>query len=142
MVKYYKLFDLLKRKDMKLSDLRNVISSATVAKLNKGQYISGECIDKICRYLQCQPNDIMEIVEDENEKETRELFEKATDSMYDSMFNLLLQLSHSKNISMKELWNKQLEQMSTRRQNSADFQALKKYIENRIEETENSNNPK
>ena len=61
---YYKLFDLLNRRGMKKSDLRAVISSATVAKLSKNQYISGEAIDKICTYLQCQPGDIMEHVEE------------------------------------------------------------------------------
>lgn len=62
-IRYYKLFDLLNRRGMKKSDLRSVISSATVAKLSKGEYISGEAIDKICAYLQCQPGDIMEYVE-------------------------------------------------------------------------------
>lgn len=60
MIRYYKLFDMLNKRDMKLSDLRKIISSATVAKLKKGEYISGEVIDKICEYLDCQPGDIME----------------------------------------------------------------------------------
>ena len=60
MIRYYKLFDMLNKRDMKLSDLRKIISSATVAKLKKGEYISGEVIDKICEYLNCQPGDIME----------------------------------------------------------------------------------
>lgn len=64
-VRYYKLFDLLNRRGMKKSDLRSVISSATVAKLSKGEYISFEALEKICKYLKCQPGDIMEIVEDE-----------------------------------------------------------------------------
>lgn len=63
MIRYWKLFDLLNRRDMKLSDLRSIISSATVAKLKKGEYISGEVIEKICLYLECQPGDIMEVVE-------------------------------------------------------------------------------
>lgn len=67
MIRYYKLFDLLNRRNMKLSDLRNILSSSTVAKLRKGEYISGEVIEKICIYLGCQPGDIMEVVEiDEN----------------------------------------------------------------------------
>lgn len=68
-IRYYKLFDLLNRKGMKKSDLRKIISSATVAKLSKGEYISGEAIEKICIFLECQPGDIMEIVEMENSKE-------------------------------------------------------------------------
>lgn len=65
-IKYYKLFDLLNRKGMKKSDLRQVISSATVAKLSKGEYISGEAIEKICMFLHCQPGDIMEVIKDES----------------------------------------------------------------------------
>ena len=69
-IRYYKLFDLLNRKGMKKSDLRSIISSATVAKLSKGEYISGEAIEKICLFLNCQPGDIMEIVTVEELQET------------------------------------------------------------------------
>ena len=60
MIRYYKLFDLLFRRNMKLTDLRKVLSSATIAKLRKGEYISGEALDKLCEYLECQPEDIIE----------------------------------------------------------------------------------
>lgn len=60
-IRYYKLFDLLNRRNMKKSDLRAVLSPKTVAKLSKGEYISGEAIEKICNFLECQPGDIMEI---------------------------------------------------------------------------------
>lgn len=63
-IRYYKLFDLLNRRGMKKSDLRKIISSATIAKLSKGEYISGEAIEKICLLLKCQPGDIMEVVEE------------------------------------------------------------------------------
>lgn len=62
MIRYYKLFDMLNRREMKISDLRKILSSATVAKLKKGEYISGEALEKICLFLNCQPGDIMEIV--------------------------------------------------------------------------------
>lgn len=67
-IKYYKLFDLLNRRGMKKSDLRTILSSATVAKLSKHEYISGDAIAKICAYLECQPGDIMEYVADEPPK--------------------------------------------------------------------------
>lgn len=70
MIKYYKLFDLLNRRGMKKSDLREILSPKTVAKLSKGQYISGEAIEKICLFLGCQPGDIMEIVTVVDEIET------------------------------------------------------------------------
>jgi len=77
-IRYYKLFDLLNRRGLKKSDLRKVISSATVAKLSKGEYISGEAVEKICLFLKCQPGDIMEVVTNEEtitiDEETIELY--------------------------------------------------------------------
>ncbi len=64
MIRYYKLFDLLNRRGMKKSDLRGIVSSATVAKLSKGEYINGKSIEKICSYLHCEISDIMEYVEE------------------------------------------------------------------------------
>lgn len=76
-IRYYKLFDLLNRKGMKKSDLRQILSSATVAKLSKGDYISGEAIEKICLFLHCQPGDIMEIISDiENLSDTTRVLTK------------------------------------------------------------------
>lgn len=63
MIRYYKLFDLLARRNMKKSDLRKILSSKTIAKLSKGEYISGEVTEKICKFLHCQPGDIMEYIE-------------------------------------------------------------------------------
>lgn len=59
-IKYYKLFDLLNRKGMKKTDLLEIISSPTLAKLSKGDVITTEVIQKICDFLECQPGDIME----------------------------------------------------------------------------------
>ena len=136
MVEYYRLFDMLKRRNMKLSDLRNVISSATVAKLNKGQHISGECIDKICRYLQCQPSDIMEIVESETERLKREKFENTTDTMCESVYELLLKLSNNSNKTLRELWHEYMNTISDKKKDKADFRIMQKYIEKRIAENE------
>lgn len=63
MIKYYKLFDLMNRKEMKKTDLLKIISSPTLAKLSKGETIKTDIIDKICEYLKCQPGDIMEYIE-------------------------------------------------------------------------------
>ncbi len=62
MIRYYKLFDLLNRRGMKKSDLRKILSPKTVAKLSKGENISGDAIEKICLFLGCQPGDIMEVI--------------------------------------------------------------------------------
>lgn len=66
-IKYYKLFDILQRRNMKKTDLLTVanISSPTLAKLTKGETVTTEVILKICQALKVQPGDIMEIV-DEN----------------------------------------------------------------------------
>lgn len=63
MIKYYKLFDLLTRRGMNKSDLLEIISSKTIAKLSKGANLNTDVIDKICLFLNCQPSDIMEVIE-------------------------------------------------------------------------------
>ncbi len=78
MIKYYKLFDLLNRRGMKKTDLLDIISSPTLAKLSKGEVIKTDIIDKICEELSCQPSDIMEYIEDKSWREllTEDVFQK------------------------------------------------------------------
>lgn len=59
-IKYYKLFDMLNRRGMKKTDLLQVVSSPTLAKLSKGKTVTTEVIAAICNFLNCQPGDIME----------------------------------------------------------------------------------
>ena len=61
---YKPLFKLLIDKGLKKSDLKELIgiSLPTLAKLTKGEPISGTTIEKICAYFQCQPGDIIEYV--------------------------------------------------------------------------------
>lgn len=63
MIEYEKLFELLKRRNMKKTDLLEVISSPTLAKLGKNEIIKTDTIDKICLFLEVQPSDIMEVYE-------------------------------------------------------------------------------
>lgn len=63
-IRYFRLFDLLARKGMKKTDLLQVISSPTLAKLSKGETVTTEVICNICKYLDCQPEDIMEYVKE------------------------------------------------------------------------------
>ena len=60
MMKYYRLFDLLARRDMKKTDLLSVISAPTLAKLSKGEPVKTDVLCQICDFLDCQPGDIME----------------------------------------------------------------------------------
>lgn len=59
-VDYKKLWKLLIDKDMKKTDLITVagISSNVLAKLNKGEFVSMESIQKVCKALDCDVGDI------------------------------------------------------------------------------------
>lgn len=63
MFDYSKLFSIMKERNITKVDLGSDIglSSRTIAKLSKGESVSMETIYSICRYLHCQPGDIMEI---------------------------------------------------------------------------------
>ena len=67
-VSYKKLWKLLIDKDMKNKDLCALagISSASVSKMGKNGHVTTEILLKICTALDCQIEDIMEIVPDEN----------------------------------------------------------------------------
>lgn len=68
MIKYYKLLDILNRREMTKEDLRIKLnlSSATIAKISKNEFISLRVVNDICKFLNCQPGDIMEYVPDKN----------------------------------------------------------------------------
>lgn len=59
--KYKKLWKLLIDKDMKKTDLLTVanISSNILAKMNKGENVSMDSLQKICKDLECDVGDIV-----------------------------------------------------------------------------------
>lgn len=63
-VSYKKLWKLLIDKDIKKKDLieRAKISPATVTKMGKNGHVTTEVLVKICTALDCQIDDIMEVV--------------------------------------------------------------------------------
>ena len=65
-ISYNKLWKLLIDKKMNKQDLRNSsgISTASLAKLGKGENITTAVLLKICDALDCGIDDIMEIVDD------------------------------------------------------------------------------
>lgn len=67
-ISYKKLWKLLIDRDMKKQDLRVAaqLSSSTVAKLTRGENVSTAVLLKICKALQCDISDIMEVVQDGN----------------------------------------------------------------------------
>ena len=66
-VSYKKLWKLLIDKDMKKKDLcvKAGISPASVTKLGKNGHVTTEILLKICNCLDCEIEDIMEVVHDE-----------------------------------------------------------------------------
>lgn len=65
-ISYNKLWKLLIDKDMKRRDLQEIagISSASIAKLGKGENITTDVLLKICVALDCSLEDIMETIKD------------------------------------------------------------------------------
>ena len=58
---YKKLWKLLIDKDMKKTDLLSVanISANILAKMNKGENVSMDSLQKICKALECDVGDIV-----------------------------------------------------------------------------------
>ena len=63
-VSYKKLWKLLIDKDMKKKDLRIAtgITTTALAKLGKNEHVNTEILAKICKVLECNIEDIVEIV--------------------------------------------------------------------------------
>lgn len=63
---YNNLWKLLIGRKLKRTDLRNFVGirTATVAKFGKDEYVSMECLDRICITLKCDVGDIMSFSHD------------------------------------------------------------------------------
>ena len=72
-ISYNKLWKLLIDKKMNKQDLKKAtgVSSASIAKLGKGENITTDVLMKICKVLDCDITDIMEIVTDEEHPATQ-----------------------------------------------------------------------
>lgn len=68
-IKYYRLLDLMNRNEISKEELRQKInvSSATMAKISKHEYVSLEVINRLCKALKCQPENLIEYIPDNNE---------------------------------------------------------------------------
>ena len=66
-VSYKKLWKMLIDKDMKKKDLQAAsgVSWASITKLSKGETVSMDVVIKICKVLECDIGDIMEVILDE-----------------------------------------------------------------------------
>lgn len=76
---YKPLFKLLIDRNMKKTDLRREVglSSATLAKLSKGEPLSGANIEKLCAYFRCPVADVIEITWDDDPKPAEEAVVRA-----------------------------------------------------------------
>ena len=63
-VSYKKLWKLLIDKDIKKKDLSSMagVSPATITKMGKNGHVTTEVLLKICTALNCQVEDVMEII--------------------------------------------------------------------------------
>jgi len=69
-ISYNKLWKMLIDKGMNKQDLKRIsgVSTASIAKLGKGENIQTDVLLKICNALRCGINDIMETVPDKGEQ--------------------------------------------------------------------------
>jgi len=70
-ISYNKLWKLLIDKGMNKQDLKKAsgISTASIAKLGKGENITTDVLLKICKAVDCDITDIMELSHDDEEKQ-------------------------------------------------------------------------
>lgn len=66
MFSYNPLWKLLIDKGMTKESFRQAcgLSSSTIAKMGKGEYVSLEVIHRICTYFNCQPGELMDYISD------------------------------------------------------------------------------
>ena len=67
-ISYRKLLHILENRNetsYTLTKKNNVIGQATWKKIKDGGHIDTRTIESLCKYLNCQPGDLMEYVPDE-----------------------------------------------------------------------------
>ena len=70
---YKKLWKLLIDKNMKRTDLKKLagISSGSLAKLGKDENVSMDILQKLCKALECNIGDIMDLVPEDKDSEAK-----------------------------------------------------------------------
>lgn len=65
-ISYKPLWHLLLTKDMNKTDLISLagLTTNTIANMGKSEYISLRNLEKICKVLECTPNDVIEFMEE------------------------------------------------------------------------------
>lgn len=75
---YKKFFDKVKENNLTQKEIKESmgIGGTTLTNLTKNKSVTTETIGKICEYFGCQPNDVMEVIFDEDYVEKRKQKEK------------------------------------------------------------------
>lgn len=65
-VNYRRLWVELAKRELKKTEFQEMagISSNLIANMGRNEYISMKNFEKICRVLECTPNDVIEFVEE------------------------------------------------------------------------------
>jgi len=85
MLSFGKLWILLENRGMKKTDLKEIISGNTLAKLGKNETVSSAVIEKICAFLDCQPGDIMEYISDKKKREVAQQIDSANRAIMENL---------------------------------------------------------
>ena len=86
-IKFDKLFKLMSEKGLSTYRIRkeNIISQSALTALNNNKGVTTDTIERLCRALNCQPGDLMEYVEDEQEVTSApEIIDSEPDTSADS----------------------------------------------------------
>jgi DNA-binding Xre family transcriptional regulator len=69
-ISYEPLFHTLIRKRLKKTDLKKLagLSTTTLAKFAKGETVGLDVIDRLCKALDCKPEDIFKVVKEKEGK--------------------------------------------------------------------------
>ena len=71
-IKYDKLIQMMKDHGINSYTVKRdkIIGQATYKKIMSGEYVNLSTIDTLCRLFNCQPGDLLEYVEDNQENRT------------------------------------------------------------------------
>ena len=69
MITFYRLWDKLNRSGLKQKDLKEILSPATINKLRKNEIVPTDTLNKLCIFLNCSPEDILEFEPDPAENQ-------------------------------------------------------------------------
>lgn len=67
-IKFKKLFSLMKKRGLSTYKIRqeNIISQSALTALKNDKSVTTDTLGKLCKALNCQPGDIMEYEDEEN----------------------------------------------------------------------------